>query len=240
MTRTFCLSIDIDWAHDEVILDCLEVIEAAGVAATWFITHDTPVLGRIRASGRHELGLHPNFNHLLEGESGNAMEVIAQLRNVVPESRCVRSHSLARSSRIAGVCRQAGITHESNFLIPPHVAPELAPWRDFCGIVQVPIRWEDDVRLADPTLGEPADHLEHNACFVVDFHPIHVFLNTTSMEDYERARPDMRNPVMLRRLRRTAGAGGTRDRLVALLARARELGLPSRRMSILQPESEAR
>lgn len=38
------LSFDIDWAHDEVLKDTIEIVKKANVASTWFVTHDTPVI----------------------------------------------------------------------------------------------------------------------------------------------------------------------------------------------------
>lgn len=61
------LTIDLDWAIDAAIAMCLDLIEAAGVAATVFVTHDTPLLARMRNNPRIELGLHPDFNPLLDG-----------------------------------------------------------------------------------------------------------------------------------------------------------------------------
>ncbi len=56
------LTFDIDWANDDVLNDTIDLIERSDIAATWFVTHDTPVLNRLRANPRFELGIHPNFN----------------------------------------------------------------------------------------------------------------------------------------------------------------------------------
>ena len=44
------LTFDIDWACDEVLADTVRLVEAAGVMATWFVTHDTPLLERLITS----------------------------------------------------------------------------------------------------------------------------------------------------------------------------------------------
>ena len=59
------LTFDIDWASDEVINDSLEVIEKYGIKSTWFVTHDSPILERLKDNKNIELGIHPNFNFLL-------------------------------------------------------------------------------------------------------------------------------------------------------------------------------
>jgi hypothetical protein len=234
---TVCLTIDIDWALDEVIQDTLTLINRFACPATWFATHDTPMLREISASDTHEIGLHPNFNSLLEGSGSDARQTLAALRHVAPEARSIRSHSLTRSSRLACLFAQGGFTHESNLIIPPNATPELWCWRDFSGLVQAPIRWEDDVRLLDATLGDPVDVLGRLRLLTVDVHPIHVFLNTMTIDDYEGARPHFGNFMELDRRRRSSGSGGTRDRLIALLERTRSEAVPAVRMRDLVPFS---
>lgn len=234
---TFCLTIDIDWAHDAVIADTLAIVAEAGVAATWFVTHATPVLADIRATPRQELGLHPNFNPLFDGTAGQARETLLRLRDIVPEATSIRSHSLVRSSRLSVLFRELGMTHESNYFLPPSSGGSIAPWTDFTGLIQVPIRWEDDVRLLDPTIGEPATHLQI-APLTVDFHPIHLFLNTTTIAEYEDAKPVAQAPYALRKLRRPKGSGGSRDRLLTLIEAARRGGAANLRLGDLRPGQE--
>ena len=71
-SATLSVSLDIDWAHDEVVRDALALLEEYDVAADWLLTHDSPVLGEVCATG-HRVGLHPNFNVLLQsGATGPA------------------------------------------------------------------------------------------------------------------------------------------------------------------------
>jgi hypothetical protein len=241
LTTTLCLTIDIDWALDEVIRDTLGLISEFGCPATWFFTHDTPTLAEVASSGAHEIGLHPNFNPLLDGSTGAARETLTALRLLAPEARSIRSHSLTRSSRLASLFVECSFTHESNIFIPPGVGADLWCWRDFGGLVQVPIRWEDDLRLVDASLGEPVDYVNRLRLFTVNVHPIHVYLNTTTIEDYEAARPYFRTLPALNRCRRPPGSGGTRDRLIAVLECVRTAGAPTLRMSDLVTEpSQAR
>lgn len=241
VASSLVLTIDIDWAHDAVIADLAEIVASHGVAATWFVTHPTPVLRDIAATPRQELGIHPNFNPLLEGAGkGDPAGIISRLREIVPDPSSVRSHSLTRSSRLASLFHAHGLTHESNYLLPPSLGEALRPWRDFFGLVQVPIRWEDDVRLLDASLGEPVEHHGRLSPLVVDFHPIHVFLNTTSIVEYKAARPDSQKPAALLARRRPAGSGGSRDRLLALLARASEVADRGLRVADLDAEGGVR
>lgn len=66
ITGTLYLTFDIDWACDGVLADTIDLVEEADVCATWFVTHDTPLLKRLRENPKFELGIHPNFNNILE------------------------------------------------------------------------------------------------------------------------------------------------------------------------------
>lgn len=119
------LTFDIDWASDFVLDSCINLVESVGVKATWFVTHETPLLERLRANPNFELGIHPNFNPLLEGDFAygkNYKEVLRYFLNIVPEAKSMRSHCLGISSRILQEAKNLGITHESNICIPAMAA----------------------------------------------------------------------------------------------------------------------
>jgi hypothetical protein len=231
------LTLDLDWADDAVIADSLDLLNASGAKATWFVTHATSLLDEIR-SGGHELGLHPNFNQLLGGEKGQARDVLLRTRDLVPDARSVRSHSILRSSRLSAEFKAAGLSHESNVLIPPAAGPRISAWRDWIGLVQVPIRWEDDIRLIDDSLQEPDSLIGAISPLVLNFHPIHIYLNSLRIEDYEDSRVDHKNFRALLARRRPSGSGGTRDRLIALLAALGQVGTRARLISECVPHDE--
>ena len=43
------LTLDVDWAPDFMIDFAAEILVEHGVRATWFVTHDSPALTRLRA-----------------------------------------------------------------------------------------------------------------------------------------------------------------------------------------------
>ncbi|TSE31339.1 hypothetical protein LCC91_03300 [Tepidimonas taiwanensis] len=65
------LTIDIDWVHDTVLADMIDLLDRFDVHATWFVTHDTPLLERLRDNPRYELGIHPKevLNNPVSGTS---------------------------------------------------------------------------------------------------------------------------------------------------------------------------
>ncbi len=97
----FFLTFDIDWAHDQILTDTINLVLSFNVPATWFTTHATPVLESIRKSELFELGIHPNFNPLLSGKvGGSCADVIKELKQLVPNAKSCRSHSVADGALI--------------------------------------------------------------------------------------------------------------------------------------------
>lgn len=188
------LSVDVDWASDDVLSDTLDFIEDAGVKACVFVTHDTPVLARIRACSLFELGLHPNFDGLLQGRGAfrSAADVIQQVRAVAPEAVVLRSHAMTTSGRWLPLYEEAGVTHLSNYVM--FGVDSIRPFRHINGLVEVPVYFADDGYLyqehrGDVTFDVAADLVTPGAGVkVYNFHPIHVFLNSENLTRYARSR----------------------------------------------------
>ncbi|MCB1562212.1 MAG: hypothetical protein KDJ75_01435 [Alphaproteobacteria bacterium] len=195
------LTFDIDWACDDVLHDTIDLVEKAGVAATWFVTHDTEVLERLRRNPLFELGIHPNFNFLLNGDDRQgktAKEVVERILNVVPEAKTVRSHSMTQNSNILDIFVDLGLTHDSNHFIPEQINCALAPWHVWNGLIKAPYFWEDDVVCLYEDNTPIIDLKTRPGLKIFDFHPIHVYLNTESLDRYERTRPIHRDIDALR------------------------------------------
>lgn len=221
------LTFDLDWACDEVLADTLDIVEHAGVPATWFVTHDTPLLDRMRRVPHWELGIHPNFNDLLKGDSRHgrsSRQILEQLIQIVPEARSVRSHSMTSSSRLLEEFQAAGLTHDVNCFVPSGSGVAVRPWHLWNGMVRLPYLWEDDLHCAyqgsDQVEVEPREIVSQSSSFrsgpmVFGFHPIHVFLNSKSLQVYEQTRTLHRQADRLASFR---GEGnGTRARLFEIL-----------------------
>ena len=181
------LTFDIDWACDEVLADTIALAENANVAATWFVTHDTTLLHRLRNNPKFELGIHPNFNSLLEGnlQNGrNAEEVIDRVLKFVPEAKAVRCHSMTQNSRLLQLFVYKGLTHDCNHFTPEQSGILLKPWRLWNGLIKVPHFWEDDAVCIYEVNTPVQELLSMGGLKVFDFHPIHIFLNTENLERY--------------------------------------------------------
>lgn len=198
--RQIFLTFDLDWAHNDIVADCLELLVEAGCpSSTWFVTHETPMLEILRETPGVELGIHPNFRPMLDGSrhQADARDEIERLMRIVPDARAVRSHSVVTGSPLSAIYQEHGITHESNVYIPASSGIEVRPWFSPHGLVQAPFSWADDVS----TYREEPEALQlaraNRGLLILDFHPIHIFLNTESMERYELTREIHQSPEEL-------------------------------------------
>lgn len=193
------LTFDFDWVVDGVLEYLLNLLEEENVKATFFVTHQTELLERIRANKNFELGIHPNFNFLLKGNfQKNHLEIIDEILDIVPEAVSVRSHSLFQSSTILNDFKKRNIKIDANLYIPFNSGMNIGPFLNWDHLIRIPHFWEDDIHFTDIANQVYSDwavdrFLEFNSLKVFDFHPIHVFLNTDSKERYELAKKDYKN-----------------------------------------------
>ncbi len=216
-----CFTCDLDWASDAVLADTLQLFSDVGIPCTLFATHATPLLRNPGFSV--EVALHPNFNPLLEGTGDTtACAVVQSLQAHYPEALGVRSHSLTSSSRLSGMFREQGMVYEANTFLP--YATGLHPVPLWNGLLRIPFNWEDDVHAL---FGRPFDQVGldlSKGLNILNFHPIHIFLNTESILRYEAARPCLSNPSDLLAMRNRTGTPGVRDLLLTLLGEVQAQG----------------
>lgn len=187
------ITLDVDWAPDFAIDFVASLLLEAGVPATWFITHDSPALARLRSHVElFELGIHPNF---LPGSSHGSSEsaVLSHMMDIVPEARVVRTHGLVQSSNLLGrIVDETPIRVDAS-LFMPH-ARELDAvvyhWGEGKKLVRVPYMWEDDFEMVRPDgiWDLSAMMARGSGLMVMDFHPLHVYLNSIDLSAYRGLR----------------------------------------------------
>ena len=221
------LTFDIDWACDFVLEDTISLLEKSDVAATWFVTHQTSLLDRLRSNPKFELGIHPNFNELLSGKSAtvnasSAEHILDELLTIVPEAKSVRSHSMLQSSRLYDLFAKRALTHECNNYIPSESKTILRPWKTWQGLTKVTHFWEDDLNTIGMHVDATSLAQEHAGLRVFDFHPIHLYLNTETLTRYEQSRSDHANASNLITWRSNSPTGA-RAQLERLLSSASQV-----------------
>lgn len=136
------ISFDIDWCSDEVLSYTLDIVEKYNIKATFFVTHETLLLERMRDNPKIELGIHPNFNPLLSGDfryGKNFEEVIEYYKNIVPAALGVRSHSMTQNSPILDTFEKFGLIYDCNTFIPYSSNIEVKPYNHWTDkLIKVP------------------------------------------------------------------------------------------------------
>lgn len=97
-TNDFILTLDIDWAPDFVIEQVARIMIENKVKATWFVTHESEAIERLRENDDlFELGIHPN---MLSGSTHGKTEdeVLTHVKKIVPGAISMRTHGLYQTS----------------------------------------------------------------------------------------------------------------------------------------------
>ena len=138
------LTFDFDWCQDEVLDYLIEKLILNKVPATFFVTHKTILLDKIRNYDFFELGIHPNFmNNSSHGKTFE--EVINYCLEVVPEAISSRSHGLKISSNKLIYMMKMGIKIDSSIFMPyVNILKRFYYQINENKILRIPYNWEDD------------------------------------------------------------------------------------------------
>ena len=172
------LTFDTDWAPQFVIDHVMAELKAARVKTTFFFTSPYNVGDELLV----EKGIHPNF---MSGSTQGASEseVLINLKTWYPDAVGSRSHRLYWHSGLAKRLTDRGILYDSSIIMPFH--PNLEPFKTQ-GITRFPFWWSDPLHL---TSNLPFDclnfpNLDKPGLKVLNFHPIHIYLNTKDLDAY--------------------------------------------------------
>jgi peptidoglycan/xylan/chitin deacetylase (PgdA/CDA1 family) len=171
-----CITLDVDWANDNILDYTLNKLNKYGVKATFFSTHDSVILKGLDQD-KFEIGLHPNFNN----SNCDFEEPIKTLKDIYPQAVGARSHSLFVSSNILQNYKKHGLRYESNNFLYLH--PNLQITKRFYNFYSIPFFWSDD-KLIELENKEKNTYLRVKGLKIYNFHPIHIFLNTPKNHYY--------------------------------------------------------
>ncbi len=183
------LTFDVDWAPDEMLSRTLDLVEARGVPATFFVTHGTDLLRRMRENPHIELGIHPDYKPLLQGDPRNGRdyrEVTRRLLDLVPDAVSVRSHDLLQGSSILDDYADLGLRYECSLFLPVSAGVIRPFYHEDRSLLRVPHIWEDDIHCACSWTWDVSPFIRYPGIKVFDFHPVHVFMNTESLDRYRK------------------------------------------------------
>lgn len=205
-----CVTVDVDFAPDYMIDECVGLLDSHGVAATFYATHPSPVVSRIDDGGRYEVGLHPN---LTPGSTQGASlrEIVGMLRQHHPNARGNRFHLLGSSYRDLALLSGLGIEYDVSTL-RFNGAYLLPVWHADIDLTKLTYFWEDGV-CETAGLAPRLDGVDLYApgMKIFNFHPLNLYLNAG--DDRVRRRflqenPDLGNcPEEVARRYRQSGEG---------------------------------
>lgn len=194
MSLRYFLTLDCDWAPDFALEHVRGLLASRNAHATLFATHPSPGLEAWKRTPGLETGWHPN---LLPGSSHGKTpaEAAAYLESFVPGAKGMRTHGLLQSTGLLKALAAAApaLRYDASLHVPGQASlrgfdfhlPEGRSLRRY------PFAWEDDLHLAAggplsvPFPG-PLPGLPEEGLCILNFHPIHVYLNTADMGVYDR------------------------------------------------------
>ncbi len=198
-----CLCVDADWAHPEVAEFTFNRLQKAGIPYTFFATEDQKVPDYDQA----EVAWHPNF------ERGSAREELDILAKRFPGAKGIRPHRLSWGDCDQDLLRDFGIEWTSSKYCPEDYIPMNE------GLMEMKISWGDNWwfwKQLQPNWDVMTS--ESTGVYLLNVHPIHVFLNTVHPEQYKEAKQCYRDPQSLVKLRRKdkIGVSDIVDKIFAL------------------------
>ena len=188
------ITLDVDWAPDAIIDDVASLLIERRVRTTWFVTHQSPAIDRLRLRpDLFELGIHPN---MLSGSTHGRTEdeVLAHVLTIVPGARAMRTHGLYQTSNfLVKAAAGFGIGVDVSLFLPraPHLQPHALTYGG-ATLWRIPYFWEDDVEMFDesPIWTRDDRRLAVPGLRVFDFHPVHVAVNTERFAQYDGMRKE--------------------------------------------------
>ncbi|MEN8810586.1 MAG: hypothetical protein ABF272_04250 [Flavobacteriales bacterium] len=219
--KKIAFTLDIDWAPEEVIQYALTIFSLYKVKCTLFCTHESEVIKNADKE-LFEIAIHPNFNDLLfEKKINVAEDTLDELLAIYPDAKGVRSHSLTQSSSLQLLFASKGLKYDSNNYLP--TKDIISPYKCWTGMTRIPFHWEDDIHfLQGKSFTDEFDqNVKPNDCLVLNFHPIHVFLNTDKEETYKKEKLNYHNVKKLKEGINNDNVG-TRDFLINQLERVKK------------------
>lgn len=191
MLTAKAITFDIDWAPDFMIQECMDICAKAGVPASFYATHPTPILADIDSDPRFELGIHPNF---LAGSSHGKTyhEVLSYCIDLAPRASSMRTHSLYQDSRMFAevVNSFPQIKADASMFLPGHanlMAVDLHLGEGKL-IRRLPFYWEDDSFAETPGSDWTKEPVRSPGLNIFAFHPVHVAINTARFSTYNLMR----------------------------------------------------
>lgn len=196
------ISLDIDWAPDACIEYTCDLLKKNGLKATFFATHQSPVIRELIKDNDFEVCPHPNYYSLFGDKPERTFEEITdECMQWFPDSKGVRTHGLLTGFPILNHYKKLGLKYDASMYV--HQNHGIKPFLIFDDFYRIPHSFEDDVNFALSKNFEFKPEQIQSDLMILDFHPVHIYLNTNSVEHYESAKMHYQSPADLKKRKAT-------------------------------------
>jgi hypothetical protein len=173
----FAVSMDTDWCSCETMDYVLREVVDPRLPLTLFSTD-------VHASAANrpatEMALHYNV------DNASFADAFRKIADLLPKGRGARGHSLAVSERLRASWQEHRIAYDSSFMM--YLQDNIVPFPIARGVLELPIYFMDMFAMeyegGDFNKFPGADEMCAPGLKVLDFHPVHLALNTPSFEYY--------------------------------------------------------
>jgi hypothetical protein len=186
------ITLDVDWAPDFIIRNVADLLRSSNVRSTWFATHESEAIRELEEDSRFELGIHP-ASYTTDGMK----ESIREMKRLFPCAISLRTHGLFHSSVLR---RAARVDHdiEIDSSIYLREMPNIAPfytYYDTKPLLNIPFFWTEDGEMYSPRSTFIAtDKISCPGLKVFAYHPVHIWLNSATMDRYNQAKQELGSP----------------------------------------------
>lgn len=198
MSSNMILTFDVDWVCDDLLQPLVSYLIKHDIKATFFATHPSPLMSKIKQNELFQIGFHPNFfPNSTHGKSEG--EVFEYFKMHFNSTEVVRPHGLYQYGALLGrFVKEWGAKYDSTIFSPMqwsmkpyvHHTPE-GP------LTRAPFVFADDYLFADWTLALKKNKpcFDHPQVFM--FHPIHWVMNSPTAAYYHEQKTKYPNLVNL-------------------------------------------
>jgi len=183
------ITLDIDWAPNYMINFVADELRKRKIRATWFATHTNEVIKGLETDPLFEVGIHP------KGQSVDEVDKKIKERKVdFPSAISIRTHGLLQASSLRKIERLKYnlLIDSSTYLRGMANISPFFTYYDGEPLFNVPFFWAEDGEFYTP--GPSLDItpiINTPGLKVLDFHPVHIYLNSPSMKPYNDAKSEM-------------------------------------------------
>lgn len=223
-------TLDTDWVTESTLSFVIELFKQYKIKCTIFATGEYKCLQNIDTNF-FEIGIHPNFNELFNKKPIDVEKIIDDLLEIYPNTKGMRSHSLFQATPFVNMLAQKGFLYEVNHFLPYYKHLEI--FKLWNNLYSIPFNWEDDLHFAyKKSFRHCGLNLAHSQLNILNFHPIHVFMNTPNENFYLQFKPFYKNDLQLKK-RINTNEVGTQDLLKSVFQEIKEKNIKTYKLSEL-------